>query len=106
AGARRGRAGQLHERHRLHDGARPDLRPDRDHRGRARALRPARAALRLSRPDSAEEGVVMAADDAVSPGASVEDLVRGYGPKGVLNGVTLDIAPGEFVALLGPSGCG
>lgn len=36
----------------------------------------------------------------------VENLVRGYGPKGVLNGVDLTIAPGEFVALLGPSGCG
>jgi sulfonate transport system ATP-binding protein len=36
----------------------------------------------------------------------VEDLVRGYGPKGVLDGVSLDIAPGEFVVLLGRSGCG
>ncbi|GAB3881839.1 ABC transporter ATP-binding protein [Terrabacter terrigena] len=37
---------------------------------------------------------------------AIEDLVRGYGPKGVLNGVSLDIAPGEFVVLLGRSGCG
>jgi sulfonate transport system ATP-binding protein len=40
------------------------------------------------------------------PTVTIERLVRGYGPKGVLNGVTLDIAPGEFVVLLGRSGCG
>src|SRR4051794_41919332 len=41
-----------------------------------------------------------------APAVVVENLIRGYGPKGVLNGVDLQIAPGEFVALLGPSGCG
>ena len=34
------------------------------------------------------------------------DLHRSYGPIRALDGLTLDIAPGEFVALLGPSGCG
>jgi sulfonate transport system ATP-binding protein len=45
-------------------------------------------------------------DDRLTPLVTVEHLVRGYGPKGVLNGVDLDIRRGEFVALLGPSGCG
>jgi sulfonate transport system ATP-binding protein len=50
------------------------------------------------------------ADDAPradeQPLVTVEHLIRGYGPKGVLNGVDLEIRRGEFVALLGPSGCG
>jgi putative spermidine/putrescine transport system ATP-binding protein len=34
------------------------------------------------------------------------DLHRHYGPVRALDGLTLDIEPGELVALLGPSGCG
>ncbi len=51
-------------------------------------------------------GRLTAPSSSTAPAVSVEHLVRGYGPKGVLNGVDLEIAPGEFVALLGPSGCG
>ena len=36
----------------------------------------------------------------------VRDLVRRYDDRAVLDGVDLDIAPGEFVALTGPSGSG
>ncbi|GAB3940597.1 ABC transporter ATP-binding protein [Kribbella albertanoniae] len=36
----------------------------------------------------------------------VRDLVRRYDDRAVLDGVDLDIAPGEFVALLGKSGSG
>jgi sulfonate transport system ATP-binding protein len=46
------------------------------------------------------------AEQTDRPTVTVEHLVRGYGPKGVLNGIDLEIARGEFVALLGPSGCG
>ena len=37
---------------------------------------------------------------------SFEDLHRWYGSVHALDGLTIDIAPGELVALLGPSGCG
>jgi putative spermidine/putrescine transport system ATP-binding protein len=35
-----------------------------------------------------------------------DDMHRWYGPVHALDGLSLDIAPGELVALLGPSGCG
>ncbi|MEO8228365.1 MAG: ABC transporter ATP-binding protein [Chloroflexota bacterium] len=35
-----------------------------------------------------------------------QDLHRWYGQVHALDGLTIDIAPGELVALLGPSGCG
>ena len=37
---------------------------------------------------------------------SLSDLTRVYGTVKALDGFTLDLAPGELVALLGPSGCG
>lgn len=35
-----------------------------------------------------------------------EDMHRWYGPVHALDGLSIDIAPGELIALLGPSGCG
>jgi putative spermidine/putrescine transport system ATP-binding protein len=45
---------------------------------------------------------------AVGAGApvSLRTLSRSFGAVRALDGLTLDIAPGELVALLGPSGCG
>lgn len=47
-------------------------------------------------------------DQTPSRGVAValSDLTRVYGAVKALDGFTLDLAPGELVALLGPSGCG
>ncbi len=36
----------------------------------------------------------------------LDGLVRAFGPLPVLDGVSFDVAPGEFVCVIGPSGCG
>ena len=40
------------------------------------------------------------------PGVSLRDLHRRYGDVAAVDGLSLDVKPGELVALLGPSGCG
>lgn len=42
----------------------------------------------------------------VTKPASVRGLTRSFGERTVLDGLDLDIEPGQFTALLGPSGCG
>ena len=39
-------------------------------------------------------------------GISIDGVVRRFGQVNALKGVSLDVAAGEFVALVGPSGCG
>ncbi len=44
--------------------------------------------------------------EGTGTGVSLVDLRRTYGSLNALDGLSLDIAPGEMVVLLGPSGCG
>ena len=43
---------------------------------------------------------------SAGPAARVRGLSRAFGSRQVLDGVDLDIAPGDFVAMLGVSGTG
>ncbi|HUA27472.1 MAG TPA: ABC transporter ATP-binding protein [Streptosporangiaceae bacterium] len=51
-------------------------------------------------------GVVQAAGDGAGAPVALRELSRSFGAVRALDGLSLEIAPGEFVALLGPSGCG
>ncbi len=43
---------------------------------------------------------------ATQPVLRAERLVKRYGDVAAVDGVTVDVAPGELLALVGPSGCG
>ena len=36
----------------------------------------------------------------------LQDIRKSYGDVGVLHGIDLEVADGEFLVLVGPSGCG
>ncbi|MEM9584848.1 MAG: sn-glycerol-3-phosphate ABC transporter ATP-binding protein UgpC [Pseudomonadota bacterium] len=57
-----------------------------------------------------DETVLQMAEDIAmiskEPSVSIRDLDLSFGPVDVLKGLNLDVAPGEFLVLLGSSGCG
>jgi len=55
---------------------------------------------------AAEGALAAASAGAASAAASVRRLTRRFGDRAVLDDLDLDIAPGEFVALIGRSGSG
>jgi putative spermidine/putrescine transport system ATP-binding protein len=50
--------------------------------------------------------VATAVTTQTEPAVAFRDLHRHYGDVRALDGLSLDLAPGEMVVLLGPSGCG
>jgi putrescine transport system ATP-binding protein len=46
------------------------------------------------------------AEPGTRPYLEIKGLEKSFGPTRAVDGVSLDIYPGEFFALLGPSGCG
>src|SRR6187551_2900505 len=63
-------------------------------------------ASNIGRPGSEEPGRSPRRREPMSPAVRFVNVCRHFGPVRAVDGVTLDIAEGEFFAMLGPSGSG
>ena len=60
-----------------------------------------------AQPATAPTGSSTRTDSSTETGAvALVDVTKRYGAHTAVDGLTLDIRPGEFLTLLGPSGCG
>jgi sulfate transport system ATP-binding protein len=57
-------------------------------------------------PGEATAGAISRRDWGTPVGVTIENVTRSFGNTPALHGVSLDIRPGELIALLGPSGSG
>ena len=85
------------------DGAPQDVFEDRELRN---ALGLRRSAQHQTAPWQQLGRGTAAVSPAITPVLSVQDVWAGYSATPVLKGVTLDIYPGDFVALVGNNGTG
>jgi len=56
--------------------------------------------------ESPAEANESSADASAAPVLSLSDVTKEFGPETAVDGVSLDVEPGELLTFLGPSGCG